>query len=169
MSDAIGSGATTSKADPGPPPIAETTSPKPDDAATQQPDTTTSVPPPNPSPTPVPTLETPPGTASASVAEKADPAPTTVVVAGRVKDAQGNSLGNVVVVLISPQGTVLAATTDEQGNYSFTVAASSAARGYRLIPSKEGYVFEPADKILQITGADAKDADFVGSSGTKPS
>ena len=65
----------------------------------------------------------------------------TLTVAGRVRDAQGNPIGNVVVVLISPQGTVLASTTDEQGNYSFTVAASMSTRSFRIIPSKEGFTF----------------------------
>ncbi len=84
----------------------------------------------------------------------------TVTVTGRVKDAQNNPLGNVVVVLISPQGTVLAATTDDQGNYSFTVAAST--RSYRIIPSKDGFAFQPADKVLAEVTADLKDLDFTG-------
>jgi tetratricopeptide (TPR) repeat protein/uncharacterized membrane protein YgcG len=89
------------------------------------------------------------------------PPQTTVAIAGRVKDASGGPLTNVVVVLISPQGTVLASTTDDQGNYSFTVAASSAARSYRIIPSKDGWVFEPVDRVLPLAGDDVKQLDFV--------
>ncbi|HWN10597.1 MAG TPA: TPM domain-containing protein [Pyrinomonadaceae bacterium] len=129
--------------------------------------------PPLPDPTPTPTPETAPASTPSvspdSPVERVERARTTVLVSGRVKDAQGNPMGNVVVVLISPQGTVLASTTDDQGNYSFTVAASTSARSFRLIPSKDGYTFEPADKILPIIADDAKEMDFVGSSGTKPS
>ena len=90
------------------------------------------------------------------------PTPTTITITGRVKDASGNPIANVVVVLISPQATVLASTTDEQGNYSFTVAASSATRSYRIIPSKEGLIFEPVDRIQPLVGDDVKELDFVG-------
>jgi hypothetical protein len=68
----------------------------------------------------------------------------------------------VVVVLISPQGTVLASTTDEQGNYSFTVAASSSTLSYRIIPSKDGLTFAPVDRVLAIVSEDVKELDFVG-------
>ena len=94
--------------------------------------------------------------------------PTTVAITGRVKDASGNPLANVVVVLISPQGTVLASTTDDQGNYSFTLAASSATRSYRIIPSREGLVFEPVDRVQLIVSDDVKELDFVGTASRKP-
>lgn len=90
----------------------------------------------------------------------------TVIVTGRVKDAQNNPMGNVVVVLISSQGTVLTSTTDEQGNYSFTVAPST--RSYRIIPSKDGFSFQPADKVLPEVGDDLKDLDFIGSAVPRP-
>jgi hypothetical protein len=54
---------------------------------------------------------------------------------------------------------VLAATTDEQGNYSFTVAAS--LQSYRIIPSKNGFIFEPVDKVLEKLLDDQKAVDFV--------
>jgi hypothetical protein len=92
----------------------------------------------------------------------------TITLSGRVKDASDNPLANVVVVLISPQGTVLAATTDEQGNYSFTVASSSASRSYRLIPSREGFTFEPIDRVPPIGTDDVKALDFVGTISRKP-
>ena len=90
------------------------------------------------------------------------PARATVVITGRVKDGSGDPIANVVVVLISPQGTVLASTTDAQGNYSFTVAPSLSTRSYRLIPSKEGLAFEPLDKVLVVANEDHKDLNFVG-------
>lgn len=115
-----------------------------------------------PESTPAPAA-TPTPTPDASPVEKLDkPTQTTVSITGRVKDSSGNPLQNVVVVLISPQGTVLASTTDEQGKYSFAVASSSAARSYRVIPSKDGLTFEPVDKVLSIVSDDVKELDFVG-------
>jgi tetratricopeptide (TPR) repeat protein len=98
------------------------------------------------------------------------PIKTTVAITGRVKDTNGNGVANVVVVLISPQGTVLASTTDEQGNYSFTVASASSAapRSYRIIPSKDGFVFDPMDRVLPVVGDDAKELDFVERANPKP-
>ena len=93
---------------------------------------------------------------------------TTVAITGRVKDANGNGVANVVVVLISPQGTVLASTTDEQGNYSFTVARSEATRSYRIIPSKDGFAFEPIDRVLPLASDDVKELDFVERPAPKP-
>lgn len=101
--------------------------------------------------------------------EKMDKPPkTTIVISGRVKDSSGNALSNVVVVLISPLGTVLASTTDEQGKYSFTVAPSSSTRSYRIIPSKDGLTFEPVDKVLPLGIDDVKELDFVGTPSQKP-
>lgn len=135
------------------------TPPPPTESITPAPDT-------NVAPVAVPTPEVAPPNAPSE-------APTrtreTVTVTGRVKDLQGNPLSNVVVVLISPQGTVLASTTDDQGNYSFTVAASTSARSYRVIPSKDGLTFEPADKVMPIMGDDLKQLDFIGWPVSKPS
>lgn len=115
-----------------------------------------------PSPTPSPALD-------ASPVEKMNKPPqTTVTITGRVKDSSGNPLANVVVVLISPQGTVLASTTDDQGNYSFTVGSSTSERAFRIIPSKDGLTFDPVDKVLPIAGEDAKEVDFVGTPISKP-
>jgi len=105
----------------------------------------------------------------ASPVEKLNKAPqTTVAINGRVKDLNGNPLANVVVVLISPQGTVLASTTDDQGNYSFTVASSTAMHSYRVIPSKDGFAFEPVDRVLPLATEDVKELDFVGTAKIKP-
>ena len=68
-----------------------------------------------------------------------------------------------VVVLISPSGSVLASTTDNDGNYSFTVAPSQ--KTYRLIPSKEGYAFAPLDRTFAGLIDDQRGIDFIGSSG----
>lgn len=119
-----------------------------------------------PEPTPGPLATLPLET---SPVEKLNKAPqTTVAITGRVKDSAGNPLENVVVVLISPQGTVLASTTDERGNYSFTLASSSATQSYRVIPSKDGFAFEPLDRVLPLANDDVKELDFVGTVKGKP-
>jgi hypothetical protein len=89
---------------------------------------------------------------------------STVKINGRVKDANNNGVANVVVVLISPRGTVLATTTDGEGNYSFSVSPSQ--RNYRLLPSKEGMIFDPVDRAIVAYLEDLKDVDFVASSKT---
>jgi tetratricopeptide (TPR) repeat protein/uncharacterized membrane protein YgcG len=108
------------------------------------------------------TSPTPPVETTSTPFDTATKPRATVTITGRVKDASDNPLANVVVVLISPQGTVLAATTDDQGNYSFTVAPSSSPRSYRLIPSKDGLTFEPVDRVLPIVSDDVKELNFVG-------
>jgi tetratricopeptide (TPR) repeat protein/uncharacterized membrane protein YgcG len=153
--------------------------------------TPTQTPEPTPEPTPAPPTEaaaatttpeaTPAGTPEPTPASAATPTldsspveklnkppQTTVAITGKVKDSAGNPLANVVVVLISPLGTVLASTTDEQGNYSFTVASSSATRSYRIIPSKDGFAFEPVDRVLPIANEDVKELDFLGSPKSNP-
>ncbi|MDQ1638373.1 MAG: hypothetical protein QOF62_1712 [Pyrinomonadaceae bacterium] len=92
--------------------------------------------------------------------------PPTFTVTGSVKDDANNALANVVVVLISTQGTVLTTTTDKSGNYSFTVAPSE--HGFRIIPSRDGFAFEPVDKVLSAVSGDVKDVNFVGTSNPKP-
>ena len=92
--------------------------------------------------------------------------PATFSVSGLVKDASNNALANVVVVLISSQGTVLTTTTDELGNYSFTVAPSD--RGYRIIPSRDGFTFEPLDRLLASVSSDLKELNFTGTPAPKP-
>jgi tetratricopeptide (TPR) repeat protein len=90
----------------------------------------------------------------------------TLKITGRVKDGSNNGIANVVVVLISPRGTVLTSTTDAEGNYSFAV--SPWQRGYRIIPSSEGFTFEPFDKVLPSLSSDQKDVDFVGAPSRAP-
>ena len=90
----------------------------------------------------------------------------TVKITGRVKDASNNGMANVVVVLISPRGSVLASTTDGEGNYSFAV--SPWQHGYRVIPSRDGFTFEPVDKVLPSLSDDQNDVDFVGAQSRPP-
>ncbi|MDQ3666753.1 MAG: TPM domain-containing protein [Acidobacteriota bacterium] len=84
----------------------------------------------------------------------------TVKLAGTVRDANNAAISNVIVVLISPRGTVLATTTDTEGNYSFIVPPSP--QSYRIIPSKDGYIFEPVDRVLVGLEDDQKAVDFIG-------
>jgi hypothetical protein len=83
-----------------------------------------------------------------------------IKITGRVKDANNNGIANVVVVLISPRGSVLAATTDSEGRYSFIVTPSRLS--YRIIPSKDGFRFDPLDKVLEGLSDDQKELDFIG-------
>ena len=76
-------------------------------------------------------------------------------------DANKVGISNATVVLISPSGSVMAATTDNEGNYSFKVAPSE--KTYRLFPSKDGYTFSPIDRTLSGLFEDLKEIDFVGS------
>ena len=104
-----------------------------------------------------------PATSQSVIAKSAR---ATVTVTGRVRDLQNKAIANVVVVLISAQGTVLASTTDDQGNYSFTVASSTGS--YRVIPSKDGFTFAPADKVLPDVSDNLKDLDFIGAAAPTP-
>jgi len=89
-----------------------------------------------------------------------------VKISGQIRDANKAGIANVVVVLISPSGTVLASTTDSEGNYSFNVAPSQ--RTYRVIPSKDGYTFAPVDKAFAGLHEDQKDIEFIGTSNRSP-
>lgn len=88
---------------------------------------------------------------------------STVKITGRIVDADKIGLANVTLVLISPTGMVLTSTTDNEGNYSFTVAAPSSKKTYRIIPSKDGYTFAPLDKAFAGLLDDQADINFVGS------
>lgn len=86
---------------------------------------------------------------------------TNIKITGRILSPDKAPLANATVVLISPSGSVLAATTDSEGNYSFTVAPSQ--KTYRVIPSKDGYSFAPLDKTFAALIDDQRDVDFVAS------
>ncbi len=83
-----------------------------------------------------------------------------IKITGRILDANKVGIANVAVVLISPSGAVMAATTDNEGKYSFTVAPSQ--KTYRVIPSKDGYIFTPIDRALPGLLEDLREIDFVG-------
>ena len=106
------------------------------------------------------------GSAEPSLADLPPKLPETVKVTGRVKQEDNSGIPNVVVVLISAGGTVLASTTDAEGNYSFTVVPSR--RSYRLIPSRDSYSFAPLDVVLNGLTEDKRAIDFVGSSTRAP-
>ena len=133
---------------------------------------------PTPAATPEATPSPEPSPASSPAAPAASPEPTRatsdlptageipaqvparVKLTGKIKNAAGEAIANVVVVLISPRGTVLSSTTDVDGNYSFIVTPSQLS--YRIIPSKEGFSFVPIDKVLTGLSEDQKAVDFVG-------
>jgi hypothetical protein len=88
---------------------------------------------------------------------------STIKITGRVVDSSQTGIANVAVILVSPSNTVLTATTDNDGYYSFKVAPSQ--KTYRVLPSKEGFTFTPIDRTLTTLFEDLKVTDFVG---TKP-
>jgi tetratricopeptide (TPR) repeat protein len=138
---------------------APTETPSPSPAPT--PEATTTAPAATPSPTPAAT-ETPQPTKEVSDAELRNAASrlrSTIKITGRILDANKTGIANVTIVLVSPSGNVLAATTNNDGKYSFTVAPSQ--KGYRLIPSKEGYSFTPVDRTLAALIDDESNIDFV--------
>ena len=115
---------------------------------------------PAPSPVPPPTESSQP-TSEESLKNVASRLLSTVRITGRVVDSSQTGIPNVAVILISPSNTVLTATTDNDGYYSFKVAPSQ--KTYRVIPSKEGYSFTPIDRTLPTLFEDLKAIDFVGS------
>ena len=88
---------------------------------------------------------------------------STIKITGHVLDSAHAGLANAVVVLISPSGSVISATTDNEGKFSFSVIPSQ--REYRLIPSKPGYTFTPGEKMFSGLLDDQPGIDFVGVSG----
>jgi tetratricopeptide (TPR) repeat protein len=147
LEERLASGAPVAVAAPTPAAVA-TETPKPE---------TTAPAPTTPAPTaPEPTTED----ALKSVAARLR---STVKITGRIVDANKVGIPNATVVLISPLGSVITATTDTQGVYTFRVAPSQ--KTYRMIPSAEGYTFTPIDRTLPSLFDDLKDIDFVG---TKP-
>jgi tetratricopeptide (TPR) repeat protein len=142
--------------------------PTPEAAATPSADTAVPVNDPSLTPEATPTPSASPSRRSSfdprPDAEAPAPKPPTkpasvVMITGQVLDSDNNPVANVVVVLISPQGTVLASTTNEEGIYSFKIAPST--HNYRLIPSKDGFAFEPVDKVLEGATEDVKGLNFI--------
>jgi tetratricopeptide (TPR) repeat protein len=114
-----------------------------------------SAPAPAPAPTPAPEVS------DEALRNAASRLRSNIKITGRIVDSDNVGLGNVVVVLISPSGAVMASTTDNEGNYSFKVAPSQ--KTYRIIPSKEGYSFNPIDRAFAGLIDDQRQINFVGS------
>ncbi|HET6889993.1 MAG TPA: tetratricopeptide repeat protein, partial [Pyrinomonadaceae bacterium] len=145
------------------PPVEATPSPEPSPSpAADAPSSSTE---PSSAPTPSPSPEMP-RTPSSSESLPGTILPTTVKITGKVRDADNAAVSSVVVVLISPRGTVLATTTDSAGKYSFVIPPS--LQNYRIIPSKDGYSFTPMDKVLAGFTEDQKDIDFVATPTRSP-
>jgi tetratricopeptide (TPR) repeat protein len=156
-------------------PAIPTPSPEATPAATPEP---TPAPSSEPSPTPTPSPETP--STTTTDAPTTPPEPITdealraaasrvrsnIKISGRILDSSRTGISNVVVVLISPSGSVLASTTDNDGYYSFNVVPSQ--KTYRLIPSKDGYSFSPIDKVFAGLINDQTGVDFTGSTNRSP-
>ena len=148
--------ATTPSAEPtSTPEPAKTQAPKEE---TPKPETLSSEPAPAPTPEATPSPQPMSDEALRSAASRLR---STVKITGRIVDANQVGLANVVVVLISPSGTVLASTSDNEGYYTFKVAPSE--KTYRVIPSLEGYAFTPIDRTLPGLFEDLKGIDFVAS------
>jgi tetratricopeptide (TPR) repeat protein len=146
LEERLGSGVEVSVATPQPTPEATPA------AETSKPET---------SPTPAPSPATSEPTSEEAIKNVAARLRSTVKIAGRILDANKVGVPNATVVLISPLGSVITATTDNEGIYTFRVAPSQ--KTYRLIPSKDGYTFTPMDRTLPSLFEDLKDIDFVGS------
>ena len=85
---------------------------------------------------------------------------SSIKISGKIVDANNVPLANVTVVMISPSGSVIGTTTDNEGRYSFTAAPSE--KTYRIIPSRDGYNFTPVDRGLTGLFDDKRAVDFVG-------
>ena len=85
---------------------------------------------------------------------------SSIKISGRVLDANNVGIANATLVLISPTGMVLTATSDTDGYYSFMVATPST-KTYRIIPSKDGYTFTPVDKVFAGLLDDQRDINFT--------
>jgi len=125
-------------------------------AAAAQPTTT-----PEPAPAETPKSEPAPSMSDEALKNASARLRSTVKITGRIVDADKVGMANVAVILISPSGSVMASTTNNEGIYSFKVAPSE--KTYRVIPSKEGYTFTPFDRTLPGLYEDLKEIDFVGS------
>ena len=154
LEERIGPGAPVAVATPPPAPAPEATP-----AATPATETAKPEIAPTPEPSPAPATSEP--VSEEALKNVASRLRSTVKITGRLVDANKVGIANATVVLISPLGSVISATTDNDGNYSFKVAPSQ--KTYRLIPSKEGYTFTPIDRTLPTLFDDLKEIDFVGS------
>ena len=145
------SAAAETTASPAPAPVPETTAPTtPAPVPTETPKTD--------APVPTPTKEL---TEEEAMKLATTRVRSTVKISGRVLDSNNVGLSSVVLMLVTPTGAVMTSTTDNDGNYTFTVASPSQ-RTYRIIPSKDGYVFTPIDKTFAGLFDNRRDIDFIG-------
>ena len=153
---AVGTGPAAPAATPSAEPTAAASTPE----ATPSPTPEATAPaeaPPTPAPTPAPSPEI----TDEALKSAASRLRTNIKLSGRIVDNNKAGIANATIVLISPSGTVLASTTDNDGYYSFRVAPSQ--KTYRLIPSKDGYSFSPLDRALPGLIEDLREINFVGS------
>lgn len=145
-----------------PQPVPEQPQPTPSPAEAQPTESSKATPEPSPEATTTTTTspQSRPLGAEPTLADLPVRPPTSLKLTGRVMDAAGNAIANVVIVLISPRGSVLASTTDSEGNYSFSVSPSE--KPFRLVPSKDGFVFDPIDKTLVMLKEDRSAINFSG-------
>lgn len=145
-------------------PAASTSTPAPATLTETAPAETTPTENPKPETAPASSAPAPPSEVSdEALRNAASRLRSNIKITGRIVDSNSVGIGNVVVVLISPSGTVMASTTDNEGNYSFKVAPSQ--KTYRIIPSKEGFTFNPIDRAFAGLIDDQREINFVG---TKP-
>jgi tetratricopeptide (TPR) repeat protein/uncharacterized membrane protein YgcG len=137
---------------------------KSESAPATTPDSSSAAPTPGPTPSASPAEGLP--SSDTSLRAAASRLRSIVKISGQIRDGNKTGIANVVVVLISPSGSVIASTTDSEGNYSFNVPPSQ--RTYRIIPSKDGYSFAPVDKAFAGLNEDQKDIDFVATSSPSP-
>lgn len=76
-------------------------------------------------------------------------------VSGKVVDSSGAGISGVTLTL-----NLLTATTDAQGNYTFSGVATGA---FMLTPSKEGYTFSPTYRTIALENSNVTVDDFIGS------
>jgi Flp pilus assembly protein TadD len=151
------------KTEPAPTEAPKTEPAAPTETPKTEPATSTETPKTEPAPVSETPKETsqPQGLSDESLRAAASRLRTNIRITGRILDANQVPIANVTVVLISPSGSVIAATTDDNGKYSFTAAPSQ--KTYRVIPSKDGYSFTPLDRTLAALIEDQRQVDFVGS------
>ena len=158
----IGPGAATASSatpvsEPTTAPTPQETTAKPETTAAEPAKTETTTPAPEPTPTPVPETSQP--MSDEELRRVASRTRSNIKITGRVVDANGTGIPDVAVVLISPSNTIQGATTDNKGNFSFSVPASQ--KTYRIFPSKDGYTFGPIDRLLPVAFEDLKGVEFI--------
>jgi tetratricopeptide (TPR) repeat protein/uncharacterized membrane protein YgcG len=159
LQERLGPG-TQASAAPEPTPTTTTSEPAPTETPNSETTTTTTTSEPAPEPTPATTpAESPQPMSEEALKNAAGRLRSSIRISGRVADANNVGMANVTVVLISPSGSVLAATTDTEGYYSFTAAPSQ--KTYRIIPSRDLFSFTPVDRTFTGLFDDQKNVNFV--------